>query len=147
MTETAINYFLVELDRMLKDLEFFSKQQGISLGAAKKANEIHKEIIELIRPFSTEKLSVENPQEQQYELRTLRDENRKLRNTLEMDRKDCDRYRSALVEIINLSSLSPTINDIARKVLAGLDIEGGCPVGPIGVNGLTKEELEGSGDE
>ncbi|MGX6984383.1 hypothetical protein [Lactococcus lactis] len=82
-----------------------------------------------------------------HELRILRDENRKLRNTLEMNRKDCDRYRSALVEIINLSSLSPMINDIARKVLAGLDIEGGCPAGPIGVNGLTKEELEGSDDE
>ena len=81
------------------------------------------------------------------ELRNLRDENRRLRNTLEMDRKDCDRYRSALVEIINLSSLSPMINDIARKVLAGLDIRGGCPAGPIGVNGLTKEKIEGSGDE
>ncbi|WP_461220937.1 hypothetical protein [Lactococcus cremoris] len=64
MTETAINYFLVELDRMLKDLEFFSKQQGISLGAAKRANEIHKEIIELIRPFSTDKLSVEKLQKE-----------------------------------------------------------------------------------
>ena len=62
--ETAINYFLVKLDRMLKDLEFFSKQQGISVGAAKRANEIHKEIIELIRPFSTDKLSVEKLQEQ-----------------------------------------------------------------------------------
>lgn len=82
-----------------------------------------------------------------HELRILRDENQKLRNTLEMNQKDCDRYRSALVEIINLSSLSPTINDIARKVLSGLDIEGGCPVGPIGVNGLIKEEFEGSGDE
>ena len=63
-----------------------------------------------------------------------------------MNRKDCDRYRSALVEIINLSSLSPTINDIARKVLDGPETRG-CPAGPIGVNGLTKEELEGSGDE
>lgn len=81
------------------------------------------------------------------ELRILRDENRRLRNTLEMDRKVCDRYRSALVEIFNLSSSSPMINDIARKVLAGLDIKGGCPAGPEGVNGLTKEEIEGSGDE
>ncbi|MCT3093387.1 hypothetical protein EFN92_12270 [Lactococcus lactis] len=64
MNETAINYFLVELDRKLKDLEFFSKQQGISLGAAKRANEIHKEIIELIRPFSTGELLVEKLQEQ-----------------------------------------------------------------------------------
>ena len=82
-----------------------------------------------------------------HELRILRDENQKLRNTLEMNQKDCDRYRSALVEIINLSSLSPMINDIARKVLAGLDIEGGCPAGPIGVSGLIKEEFEGIGDE
>ena len=82
-----------------------------------------------------------------HELRILRDENQKLRNTLKMNQKDCDRYRSALVEIINLSSLSPMINDIARKVLAGLDIEGGCPAGPIGVSGLIKEEFEGSGDE
>ena len=83
----------------------------------------------------------------EHEVGILRAENFKLRNTLEMNRKDCDRYRSALVEIINLSSLSPTINSIARKVLSGLDIEGGCPVGPIGVNGLTKEELQGSDDE
>lgn len=64
MTETAINYFLVELDRKLKDLEFFSKQQGISLGAAKRANEIHKEIIELVRPFTTDEKTVEKLQEQ-----------------------------------------------------------------------------------
>ena len=96
---------------------------------------------------STDKLSVKKLQEQQHELRILRDENRKLRNSLEMGRKDEERYRSALAEIMRLSSLSPMINDIARKVLAGLDIEGGCPVGPIGVNGLTKEELEGSDDE
>ena len=75
----------------------------------------------------------------EHEVGILRVENFKLRNALEMNRKDWDRYRSALVEIINLSSLSPMINDIARKALVGLDIEGGCPVGPIGVNGLTKE--------
>ncbi|WP_195362895.1 hypothetical protein [Lactococcus lactis] len=92
------------------------------------------------------KLSVEKLQEQQHELRILRDENRRLRNTLEMDRKDCDRYRSALVEIINLSSLSPTINDIARKAVFNTGTTG-CPAGPEGVNGLTKEEIEGSGDE
>jgi hypothetical protein len=80
-----------------------------------------------------------------HELRNLRDENQKLRNTLEMDRKDCDRYRSALVEIVNLSSLSPMINDIARNTLAG-PRTGGCPVGAVGKNGLTKEEIEGSGD-
>ena len=73
----------------------------------------------------------------EHEVGILRAENQKLRNTLEMDKKYCDRYHSALVKIINLSSLSPMINDIARKALA-------CP---IGVSELTKEELEGSGDE
>ncbi|MDA2884611.1 MAG: hypothetical protein ACTH21_05065 [Lactococcus lactis] len=82
----------------------------------------------------------------EHEVGILRAENFKLRNTLEMNRKDCDRYRSALVEIINLSSLSPMINDIARKVLDGPETRG-CPAGPIGVNGLTKEELEGSENE
>jgi hypothetical protein len=64
MTETAINYLLVELDRKLRDLEFFSKEQGISLGAAKKTSELHKQIIELVSSFTTDKLSVEKLQEQ-----------------------------------------------------------------------------------
>lgn len=80
------------------------------------------------------------------ELRTLRDENQKLRNDVERTRKDYAMYQNALVEIVNLSSLSPMINDIARKVLDGPETRG-CPAGPIGVNGLTKEEIEGSGDE
>lgn len=80
------------------------------------------------------------------ELRNLRDENQKLRNEVERTRKDYAMYQSALVEIVNLSSLSPTINDIARKGLAGPGTKG-CPAGPEGVYGLTKEEIEGSGDE
>ena len=64
MNETVINYFLVELDIMLKDLEYFSKQQRISLGSAKRTNEIHKEIIKLIRLFITDKISVDKLQEQ-----------------------------------------------------------------------------------
>ncbi len=89
-----------------------------------------------------------------HELHILRDENRKLRTSLEMSQKDEERYRSALVEIMRLSSSAPMINDIARKVLVGLDIEEGCPVG------LTKYvqppqydfehntiELEGDDDE
>lgn len=81
-----------------------------------------------------------------HELRILRAENQKLRNEIEMVIKHYAIYHSALVEIINLSSLSPMINDIARKALA---VPGttGCPVGSIGKDGLTKEELEGSGDE
>ncbi|WP_260315096.1 hypothetical protein [Lactococcus lactis] len=51
-----------------------------------------------------------------------------------------------MVEIVNLSSLSPMINDIARKALVDIGTTG-CPAGPIGVNGLTKEELEWSDDE
>ncbi len=85
--------------------------------------------------------------ELKHELSILRDENRKLRTSLEMSQKDEERYRSALVEIMRLSSSTPMIIDIARKVLSGLDIEGGCPAGLIGVNGLTKEDYEGSGDE
>ena len=81
-----------------------------------------------------------------HELRILRDENQKLRNEVERIRKDYAIFHSALVEIVNLSSLSPMINDIARKALASTGTTG-CPAGPIGVNGLTKEELEGSDDE
>ena len=87
-----------------------------------------------------------------HELRILRDENQKLRNEVEAIRKDYAIYHSALVEIVNLSSLSPMINDIARKALAGPGTTGYPagpigPVGSIGKNGLTKEELEGSGEE
>ena len=80
------------------------------------------------------------------ELRILRDENQKLRNDVERTRKDYAMHQNALVEIVNLSSLSPMINDIARKALASTGTRG-CPAGPIGVNGLTKEEIEGGGDE
>ena len=80
------------------------------------------------------------------ELRILQYEKQVLCNMFEMSQKQNDIYRSALGEIMNLSSLSPMINDIARKVLDGPETRG-CPAGPIGVNGLTKEELEGSGDE
>ena len=81
-----------------------------------------------------------------HELRILRDENQKLRNEVERIRKDYAIFHSALVEIVNLSSLSPMINDIAREALASTGTTG-CPAGPIGVSGLIKEEFEGSGDE
>lgn len=81
-----------------------------------------------------------------HELRILRDENQKLRDTLEISRRQEDIYISTLVEIMNVSSLSPMINDIARKTLFGLNGKG-CPAGPIGVIGLTKEKIEGGGDE
>ncbi|NEX59322.1 hypothetical protein GTP06_13710 [Lactococcus lactis] len=81
-----------------------------------------------------------------HELRILRDENQKLRNTLEISRRQEDIYISTLVEIMNLSSLSPVINDIARKTLFGLR-ERGCPAGPIGVLGLKKEEIKENENE
>ncbi|MCT1179090.1 hypothetical protein, partial [Lactococcus lactis] len=55
-----------------------------------------------------------------HELHILRDENQKLRDTLEISRRQEDIYISTLVEIMNLSSLSPMINDVARKTLFGL---------------------------
>ena len=82
-----------------------------------------------------------------HELRILRAENQKLRNEVEMIRKHYAIHRSALVEIVNLSSLSPMINDIARKSLADTGTRG-CPVGPVGVvgkNGLVEDELDRAG--
>lgn len=82
------------------------------------------------------------------EVRILQDENNRLRDDIERMREDYALYHISLAEIITLSSLSPMINDIARKALFGLDIEGGCPVGAVGVYGFTKEEIERwSGDE
>ena len=74
---------------------------------------------------------------QKQELRNLRDENRRLRNTLEMDRKVCDRYNRSLVEIFILSPLSPMINDIARNAILNSGTTG-CPAGPEGVDGIFK---------
>ena len=71
------------------------------------------------------------------ELRTLRDENQKLRNDVERTRKDYTMCKTALVEIINLSSLAPTINDIARKAVLNTGTIG-CPAGPEGVDGIIK---------
>ncbi|NEX51468.1 hypothetical protein [Lactococcus lactis] len=81
-----------------------------------------------------------------HELHILRDENQKLRNEVERVRKDYATFRSALVEIVNLSSLSPVINNIARKALFDIGTTG-CSAGPIGVLGLTKEEIEESENE
>ena len=75
------------------------------------------------------------------ELRNLRDENRRLRNDVERTRKDYTMCKTALVEIINLSSLSPTINDIARKAVLNTGTTG-CPAGPEGVNGIFKNTKE-----
>lgn len=65
------------------------------------------------------------------EIYILRDENRRLHNSLEMNRKVCDRYYSALVEILILSSLSPVINDIARDAISN--------TGTNGIFKITKE--------
>ena len=82
----------------------------------------------------------------EHELRILRDENNRLRDGIKKIREDYALYHSSLTEIITLSSSSPTINDIARKALASTGTTG-CPAGLIGVDGLTQEEIEGSGDE
>ena len=80
------------------------------------------------------------------ELRILQHEKQVLRNMFEMSQKQSDIYHSTLVEIMNLSSSYPEINDIARKTLFGLR-ERGCPAGAIGVLGLRKEEIEESENE
>ncbi|KSU19454.1 prophage pi3 protein 34 [Lactococcus lactis subsp. lactis] len=57
--------------------------------------------------------------------------------------------KKALMEILFFSQGcydSEYFASIARKALAAIG-GGGCPVGAVGKNGLTKEELEGSGDE
>lgn len=75
-------------------------------------------------PVTTDKLSVEKLQEQ---LNTA---------------------KKALTEIAygeyNTFKLSAV--PIAKQALAAIGC-GGCPVGAVGKNGLTKEEIEGSGDE
>lgn len=75
------------------------------------------------------------------ELRTLRDENQKLRNDVERTRKDYTMCKTALVEIINLSSLSPTINDIAREAILNTGTRG-CPAGLEGINSIFKNTKE-----
>lgn len=80
------------------------------------------------------------------EVRVLRDENNRLRDDIKKMREDYALYHISLAEIITLSSLSPTINDIARKALASTGTLG-CPAGPIGVDGLTQEEIEWSDNE
>ncbi|MBU5242903.1 hypothetical protein KQH98_06210 [Lactococcus lactis] len=63
-------------------------------------------------------------------------------------KKDNEILKKALTEIAygeyNTFKLSAV--PIAKQVLAAIG-GGGCPVGAVGKNGLTKEELEGSGDE
>ena len=75
------------------------------------------------------------------ELRNLQDENQNLCNEIKSIREDYGLYHSSLVEIVNLSSLSPTVNDIARKALTSTGTTG-CPAGPEGVNGIFKNTKE-----
>lgn len=84
----------------------------------------------------TDKLSVEKLQEQ---LNTAKNE---LTEEIESIEKYLDKY--------GMSSYGANTRQAylegLKKALAA--IEGyGCPVGAVGKNGLTKEELEGSGDE
>ncbi len=61
--------------------------------------------------------------------------------------------KKALTEIQQLKRRDTTnlgminkLQTIAKEALAAIGW-GGCPVGAVGKNGLTKEEIEGSGDE
>ncbi|WP_270329671.1 hypothetical protein [Lactococcus lactis] len=89
-------------------------------------------VVDYIDSSTTDKLSVEKLQER------------------------CDRYEKALTEISKTKDFYRSGRDHweefsqdalkAQKALEAIG-GGGCPVGPVGKNGLTKEELEGSGDE
>lgn len=69
-------------------------------------------------------------------------------NKVEKLQEQLKTVKKALTEIAygeyNTFKLSAV--PIAKQVLAAIG-GGGCPVGAVGKNGLTKEELEGSGDE
>ena len=49
-------------------------------------------------------------------------------------------------EIISIEEYPSQIRYYAKQALAAIGGDG-CPVGAVGKNGLTKEEIEGSGDE
>ena len=84
------------------------------------------------QPSSTDKLSVEKLQEQL--------------NTAKNALKEIVNANDNLFLNVDGRGDLDTALDNARDALA--EIGGcGCPVGAVGKNGLTKEELEGSGDE
>ncbi|WP_251900889.1 hypothetical protein [Lactococcus lactis] len=83
------------------------------------------------RSITTDKLSVEKLQEQ---LNTAKKALTEITKIPESDNYfDCE-------ECIVM------MEESAKQALAAIGGDG-CPVGPVGKNGLTKEELEGSGDE
>lgn len=83
------------------------------------------------RSSTTDKLSVEKLQEQ---LNTAKKALTEITKIPESDNYfDCE-------ECIVM------MEESAKQALAAIGGDG-CPVGPVGKNGLTKEELEGSGDE
>lgn len=72
-----------------------------------------------------------------------------LMNKVEKLQEQLNTTKKALMEILFFSQGcydSEYFASIARKALAAIG-GGGCPVGAVGKNGLTKEEIEGSGDE
>lgn len=77
----------------------------------------------------TDKLSVEKLQEQ------LNTTKKALTEIQQLKRRDTT----------NLGMINK-LQTIAKDALAAIGW-GGCPVGAVGKNGLTKEEIEGSGDE
>jgi hypothetical protein len=102
---------------------------------------------DLPRMLSKREIELEELEEAKY-VQSLRDENQKLQEQLNTAKK-------ALTEIAStrqwrggtLVGFEATEDaQIAINALASIGGDG-CPAGPVGKNGLTKEELEGSGDE
>ena len=57
MTETAVDYLMVHFDQLLKNLEYFSSQRGISLGYAERTDILHRKILEEISSISNTKFA------------------------------------------------------------------------------------------
>ena len=86
--------------------------------------------------FNTDKLSVEKLQEQL---------NSKVKALTEI-RANIEEHNQIYDLSVDTALLLEGIDGIAFEALAAIEGDG-CPVGAVGKNGLTKEELEGSGDE
>lgn len=96
-------------------------------------------------PSTTDKLSVEKLQEQ------LNTAKKALKESEKMYQKQMDRFLNSEVNESARSHCESQLKLLfpAHKAYEALAAIGGdgCPVGAVGKNGLTKEELEGSGDE
>ena len=116
---TAIDF--TEFDKAIEGAGVFTHVED-AMWVTDKAHEL----IKVNNSVSTDELSVEKLQEQ---LNTA---------------------KKALTEIASPNVIGaariPLYRKIASEALAAIGGDG-CPAGPVGKNGLTKEELEGSGDE